>query len=117
MCCRAASDMADDGVSGNCSRSTPTVSEGSEQDLRRHRVGVPSIGKTTSGGDGDIEPMRQLVAMFGALVAQVSDADGFFVRCLANPQGVMERAAVAVADNDVVCADWKYESEQALVPL
>ena len=36
----ASSDMADDGVSGKCSRSTPTVSEGSEQDLRRRQGGV-----------------------------------------------------------------------------
>ena len=32
--------MADDGVSGKCSRSTPTVSERSEQDLRRRQGGV-----------------------------------------------------------------------------
>ena len=54
-----------------CSENVPNqrlmFQRGSEQDLRRHQVGVPSIGQT---GDGDIRPMRQLVAMFGALVAQ-----------------------------------------------
>ncbi|GFY82372.1 HEAT repeat-containing protein [Actinidia rufa] len=70
------SDMADDDVSGKRLRSTPTVSEGSEQDLSRDKVGIPSSGQASSRGDGDNGPVQQLVAMFGALVAQGEKAIG-----------------------------------------
>ncbi|XP_052176977.1 uncharacterized protein LOC127791181 isoform X2 [Diospyros lotus] len=47
---------------------TPTASEKLEQDLNRDQDDIPSRG--VSRGDGDNGPVQQLVAMFGALVAQ-----------------------------------------------
>ncbi|XP_057489795.1 LOW QUALITY PROTEIN: uncharacterized protein LOC130775695 [Actinidia eriantha] len=73
---QVACDMADDDVSGKRLRSTPTVSEGSEQDLSRDKVTVPSSGQSSSRGDGDNGPVQQLVAMFGGLVAQGEKAIG-----------------------------------------
>ncbi|KAL6987816.1 hypothetical protein U1Q18_013561 [Sarracenia purpurea var. burkii] len=70
------SDLVDDNLSGKRVRSTPIVSEGSDQDLDKEQVGVPSTGLTTSRGDGDNGPVQQLVAMFGALVAQGEKAIG-----------------------------------------
>ncbi|GFY83753.1 HEAT repeat-containing protein [Actinidia rufa] len=67
---QVACDMADDDVSGKRLRSTPTVSEGSEQDLSRDKVTVPSSGQSSSRGDGDNGLVQQLVAMFGGLVAR-----------------------------------------------
>ncbi|XP_058214534.1 uncharacterized protein LOC131326009 [Rhododendron vialii] len=63
----------DDDMSGKRIRSTPIVSEGSEQDseqdLDGDQVYIPPTGHTKSR-DVDNGPVHQLVAMFGALVAQ-----------------------------------------------
>ncbi|KAI8557021.1 hypothetical protein RHMOL_Rhmol05G0301600 [Rhododendron molle] len=63
----------DDDMSGKRIRSTTIVSEGSEQDseqdLDGDQVYIPPTGHTKSR-DVDNGPVHQLVAMFGALVAQ-----------------------------------------------
>lgn len=59
----------DDDMSGKRIRSTPIVSEGSEQDLDGDQVDIPPTGHTKSR-DVDNGPVHQLVGMFGALVAQ-----------------------------------------------
>lgn len=53
-----------DDVSGKRARPTPSVSEELSQDHR------PSTGSTSNKGNSDSGPVQQLVAMFGALVAQ-----------------------------------------------
>ncbi|KAH9736536.1 HEAT repeat-containing protein [Citrus sinensis] len=54
----------DDDVSGKRARPTPGDSEALSQDHR------PSTGSTSNKGNSDSGPVQQLVAMFGALVAQ-----------------------------------------------
>ncbi|KAK9196112.1 hypothetical protein WN943_004240 [Citrus x changshan-huyou] len=54
----------DDDVSGKRARPTPSDSEALSQDHR------PSTGSTSNKGNSDSGPVQQLVAMFGALVAQ-----------------------------------------------
>ncbi|KAH9672962.1 HEAT repeat-containing protein [Citrus sinensis] len=54
----------DDDVSGKRARPTPSDSEALSQDHR------PSTGSTYNKGNSDSGPVQQLVAMFGALVAQ-----------------------------------------------
>uniref|UniRef100_A0A5B7B7R4 Symplekin n=1 Tax=Davidia involucrata TaxID=16924 RepID=A0A5B7B7R4_DAVIN len=68
--------VEDDDLSGKRVRPTPIVAEGSAQELNRDQDGIPSSGPTTSRGDGDNGPVQQLVAMFGALVAQGEKAIG-----------------------------------------
>lgn len=70
------SDVVDDDMSGKRIRSTATISEGSEQDLNGDQVDVPPIGVKKPRGDVDNGPVHQLVAMFGALVAQGEKAIG-----------------------------------------
>ncbi|KAF6153639.1 hypothetical protein GIB67_027506 [Kingdonia uniflora] len=57
--------VQDDDVSAKRARTTPTVSEASDGDARSSL-----ISSTSSSGDEDTGPVQQLVAMFGALVAQ-----------------------------------------------
>lgn len=54
----------DDDVSGKRARPTPSDSEALSQDHH------PSTGSTSNKGNSDSGPVQQLVAMFGALVAQ-----------------------------------------------
>ncbi|KAA8517805.1 hypothetical protein F0562_015279 [Nyssa sinensis] len=68
--------VGDDDLSSKRVRPTPIVAEGSEQELNMDQDGSPSSGPTTSRGDGDNGPVQQLVAMFGALVAQGEKAIG-----------------------------------------
>ncbi|KAK9290954.1 hypothetical protein L1049_009134 [Liquidambar formosana] len=67
-------------VSGKRSRPSPIVSEGSMKDLKTELTLVQddnhSVEQTTSRGDVDTGPVQQLVAMFGALVAQGEKAVG-----------------------------------------
>ncbi|XP_057983982.1 uncharacterized protein LOC131168510 isoform X2 [Malania oleifera] len=67
-------ELTDEDDSGKRVKPTPNVSEGSLKELNRDATSaqddIPSIGKTTSQGDGGDGPVQQLIAMFGALVAQ-----------------------------------------------
>lgn len=68
------SDLAEDNdVPGKRVRPTPTVSDESTKELKDE---VPSDGPTSNKGDDDTGPVQQLVAMFGALVAQGEKAVG-----------------------------------------
>ncbi|XP_043816322.1 uncharacterized protein LOC110622332 isoform X2 [Manihot esculenta] len=66
-------------VSGKRARPMPSVSEEPNKELNRNVSGsqddVPSDGPTVNGED-DTGPVQQLVAMFGALVAQGEKAVG-----------------------------------------
>lgn len=75
------SDLAEnDDVPGKRVRSTPSVSEESTKELNRNTTvsqgDVSSTQPTTNKGDVDTGPVQQLVAMFGALVAQGEKAVG-----------------------------------------
>ncbi|XAR50837.1 hypothetical protein NMG60_11005286 [Bertholletia excelsa] len=74
---RADSDTVEhDDTPGKRLKSTPTHSENSEHDVKRDQDDTTASGVTTSRGDGDNGPVQQLVAMFGALVAQGEKAIG-----------------------------------------
>ncbi|XP_038693339.1 symplekin isoform X2 [Tripterygium wilfordii] len=68
------SDMVDNDFSGKRVKSTSTGSEESSKELDRNidfsRDDSPSVEPTNNKGAGDSGPVLQLVAMFGALVAQ-----------------------------------------------
>ncbi|OVA02697.1 Protein of unknown function DUF3453 [Macleaya cordata] len=68
----------DDDVSGKRARPTPIVSEGLNRDSNSNlsQGSLSSSGTTSSTGDGETGPVQQLVAMFGALVAQGDKAAG-----------------------------------------
>ncbi|CAK9133852.1 unnamed protein product [Ilex paraguariensis] len=78
--------VEEDDVSGKRVKPTPIVSEASSEELTRDQDGVPSSGLATSRGDGSglatsrgdghNGTVQQLVAMFGALVAQGEKAVG-----------------------------------------
>lgn len=75
------SDLAEDeNVPGKRARPTPSASEESTRELDKSNTmsqdDIPSLGPSTSRGDGDNGPVQQLVAMFGALVAQGEKAVG-----------------------------------------
>ncbi|XP_034219881.1 uncharacterized protein LOC117631058 isoform X3 [Prunus dulcis] len=75
------SDLAEDeDVSGKRAKSTSSVSEESVKECDRNisvsQDDISSSGTTTSRGDSDSGPVQQLVAMFGALVAQGEKAVG-----------------------------------------
>ncbi|CUQ97481.1 hypothetical protein BN1843_28120 [Escherichia coli] len=75
------SDLAEnDDVSGKRVRSTPSVSEESTKELNRNTTtsqgDICSTQPTINKGDVDTGPVQQLVAMFGALVAQGEKAVG-----------------------------------------
>ncbi|XP_059667995.1 uncharacterized protein LOC132313299 isoform X2 [Cornus florida] len=71
------SDLIEDkDVTGKRVRTTPIVSEGSTQEFSRDQDGITSSGPTTSREVEDNGPVQQLVAMFGALVAQGEKAIG-----------------------------------------
>ncbi|XP_068340076.1 uncharacterized protein [Pyrus communis] len=75
------SDIAvDQDVSGKRAKSTSSFSGDSAKEVGRNvsasQDDVSSSGTTTSRGDGDSGPVQQLVAMFGALVAQGEKAVG-----------------------------------------
>ncbi|KAF8394916.1 hypothetical protein HHK36_018855 [Tetracentron sinense] len=75
------SDMVqDDDMSGKRVRPTIIVSEGpkkeSHTDCNLVQNNLPSTGSAISTGDVDTGPVQQLVAMFGALVAQGDKAVG-----------------------------------------
>lgn len=59
----------DENLSAKRVRSTPVAAEGSMHELKREKTGNSS-GSDTSRADADNGPVQQLVAMFGALVAQ-----------------------------------------------
>ncbi|MCL7032904.1 hypothetical protein MKW94_018386 [Papaver nudicaule] len=61
-----------DEVSGKRARSSPIISEESNRDRKPNlsQGTLSSNGATSSTGDGETGPVQQLVAMFGALVAQ-----------------------------------------------
>lgn len=63
-------DILEDKISGKRARSVIVASEGSNNELRCDKDGVPSGGPGTYKVVGDNGPVQQLVAMFGALVAQ-----------------------------------------------
>ncbi|XP_021289459.1 uncharacterized protein LOC110420462 [Herrania umbratica] len=75
------SDLAEnDDVSGKRVRSTPSDSEESTKELKRNPTmsqgDICSNQPTINKGDVDTGPVQQLVAMFGALVAQGEKAVG-----------------------------------------
>ncbi|TQD82394.1 hypothetical protein C1H46_032036 [Malus baccata] len=75
------SDLAvDQDISGKRAKSTSSFSGDSAKEVGRNVSAslddVSSSGTTTSRGDGDNGPVQQLVAMFGALVAQGEKAVG-----------------------------------------
>lgn len=75
------SDLADDeDVPEKRARPSPSVSEESTRELDKKitmpRDDIPSTRPNTSRGDGDSGPVPQLVAVFGALVAQGEKAVG-----------------------------------------
>lgn len=75
------SDLAEDeNVPGKRVRPTPSASEEltreSDKNNTMSQDDISSIGPTTSRGDVDNGPVQQLVAMFGALVAQGEKAIG-----------------------------------------
>ncbi|KAL5740398.1 hypothetical protein ACOSQ2_029578 [Xanthoceras sorbifolium] len=68
-----------DDVSGKRVKPTPSVSEESSRELNRNTVvsqDQTSTGSTSYKGNSDSGPVQQLVAMFGALVAQGEKAVG-----------------------------------------
>ncbi|KAE8728883.1 HEAT repeat-containing protein isoform 2 [Hibiscus syriacus] len=74
-------DLAEnDGVSGKRVRSSPSVSEEATKELNRntsvYQGDISSIQSTKRKDDVDTGPVQQLVAMFGALVAQGEKAVG-----------------------------------------
>lgn len=68
--------VEDDDMSGKRARPTPNADDGSTQESSKDQDKLPSSGLITSGGDVDNGPVQQLVAMFGALVAQGEKAVG-----------------------------------------
>ncbi len=75
------SELAEDNdVSGKRARPMPSVSEESTKELNRNisasQDDGPADGPTVNGGEDDTGPVQQLVAMFGALVAQGEKAVG-----------------------------------------
>ncbi|KAF2306386.1 hypothetical protein GH714_017289 [Hevea brasiliensis] len=75
------SELAEDNdVSGKRARLMPSVSEESTKELNRNisasQDDGPADGPTVNGGEDDTGPVQQLVAMFGALVAQGEKAVG-----------------------------------------
>ncbi|KAJ0234958.1 Uncharacterized protein HA466_0270600 [Hirschfeldia incana] len=75
-------DLNGDALTGKRSRITPSVSGESTEGLNGNRVGsLPLVTSTSTGpsnsrGVSDTGPVQQLVAMFGALVAQGEKAIG-----------------------------------------
>lgn len=75
-------DLNGDASSGKRARVTPSVSEESTERLNGNDVGsLPPVASTSTGpsnsrGVSDTGPVQQLVAMFGALVAQGEKAIG-----------------------------------------
>ncbi|KFK24648.1 hypothetical protein AALP_AA8G006900 [Arabis alpina] len=75
-------DLNGDALSGKRARVIPSVSEESTEGLNvNHASSLPraassSTGPSNSGGVSDTGPVQQLVAMFGALVAQGEKAIG-----------------------------------------
>lgn len=75
-------DLNEDALSGKRARVTPSVSEEITERLNGNdvgslpRVASTSTGPSNSGGVSDTGPVQQLVAMFGALVAQGEKAIG-----------------------------------------
>lgn len=68
-----------DDVSGKRVKSTPSVSGESSRELNRNDVvsqDQTSTGSTSNKGNSENGPVQQLVAMFGALVAQGEKAIG-----------------------------------------
>ncbi|PIN09200.1 mRNA cleavage and polyadenylation factor II complex, subunit PTA1 [Handroanthus impetiginosus] len=63
-------DFIENDMSGKRAKSTPDNLEGPGNEMGRGRDRVPSSGQTPSTSDADNGPVQQLVAMFGALVAQ-----------------------------------------------
>ena len=76
---RATPSVSEDS-SGKRIRATPSVSEDSAKELDKHNSvaqdDISSTGPTTSKGEVETGPVHQLVAMFGALVAQGEKAVG-----------------------------------------
>ncbi|KAK3019013.1 hypothetical protein RJ639_003621 [Escallonia herrerae] len=69
--------VEDDHVSVKRARPSPNLSEGSAHELScRDQDDVSSSGRKTAKGNEDNGPVQQLVAMFGALVAQGEKAVG-----------------------------------------
>ena len=72
--------VKDEDTPGKRIKATPNVSEESAKELDKTITAtqdeISSTGPTTSKGDGDTGPVHQLVAMFGALVAQGDKAVG-----------------------------------------
>ncbi|KAK2980006.1 hypothetical protein RJ640_020032 [Escallonia rubra] len=69
--------VEDDRVSVKRARPSPNLSEGSAHELScRDQDEVSSSGRKTAKGNEDNGPVQQLVAMFGALVAQGEKAVG-----------------------------------------
>ncbi|XP_026414316.1 uncharacterized protein LOC113309995 [Papaver somniferum] len=68
----------DDGVTGKRARSSPINTEGSNRERKPNlnQGTLSSNGATSSTGDGETGTVQQLVAMFGALVAQGDKAAG-----------------------------------------
>ncbi|WCJ28032.1 HEAT repeat-containing protein [Euphorbia peplus] len=77
---KSSSELAEDNdVSGKRAKSTPSVSEESTKGSSgnvRVQDDIPSEGSSVNRVDDDIGPVQQLVAMFGALVAQGEKAVG-----------------------------------------
>ncbi|XP_065852529.1 uncharacterized protein [Euphorbia lathyris] len=78
---KSSSELAEDNdVSGKRAKSAPSVSEestkGSNGNVRVLQDDIPSDGSSVNRVDDDIGPVQQLVAMFGALVAQGEKAVG-----------------------------------------
>ncbi|XP_010543210.1 PREDICTED: uncharacterized protein LOC104816196 isoform X2 [Tarenaya hassleriana] len=75
-------DLDGDATNGKRARLTPPVPEESRKGLNGNvvssqlQVGTPSTGPSNSRGGCDSGPVQQLVAMFGALVAQGEKAIG-----------------------------------------
>ncbi|KAI3473144.1 hypothetical protein Pfo_030436 [Paulownia fortunei] len=65
-----ASEFTEDDMSGKRARSTPDNLEGPGNEMSEGQGRVPSSGPTPFRSDTDSGPVQQLVAMFGALVAQ-----------------------------------------------
>ncbi|KAJ4971323.1 hypothetical protein NE237_004422 [Protea cynaroides] len=66
----------DDGISTKRVRPTPIVSQRSTKESNVVADNLPLPGSTACTGDGDPGPVQQLLAMFGALVAQGEKAVG-----------------------------------------
>lgn len=74
------SDLAEGDVPEKRVKPSPSVSEESTRELDKNitvpKDNIPSVRPTSSRGDADSGPVQQLVAMFGAWVAQGEKAVG-----------------------------------------